>query len=163
MALARFTHTGELHYIHGWARPRVYETWLQLLSARDYKLIKHAMNAAVDRKDVVRAQYIVCEEGDHWHEVYHPVYEAMGRSREFAGKFIGLLLWEVMQDRQDDWIFHKIDKTVLTEYNLVEDIQVMEYFRAQGFPRPGRWRQELRREQTIDALAASLRNVWKTS
>ena len=71
------------------------------------------------------------------------MYYAMGENREFAGKFIGLILWEVMNNRRDNWAFHKIDKTIVDEYNFVEDIQVMEYFRADDFPRTGRWRDEL--------------------
>ena len=71
------------------------------------------------------------------------MYYAMGENREFAGKFIGLILWEVMNNRRDNWAFHKIDKTIVDEYNFVEDIQGMECFRADDFPRTGRWRDEL--------------------
>jgi hypothetical protein len=126
------------------ARPDVYQSWLGLLSGGEYRAIVSAMNRAIDRTDVVRAQYIVCKDGDEWHKVYWPVFYAMGGSRELAGKFIGLILWETMQDRLEDWAFHKIDKTVLDDYNLVEEIQVMEYFRVEGFPKRGRWRDELR-------------------
>jgi hypothetical protein len=63
----------------------------------------------------------------------------MNEDHELAGKFIGLILWEVMNQRLDNWAFHKIDKTIVNGYNSVEDIQVMEYFRADNFPQPGRW------------------------
>ena len=94
------------------------------------------MNAAINDRDVVRAQYIVCRpgQGEEWFEVYEPVYEAMNRNHEMAGKFIGLILWEAMYNRLEQWYFHKIDKTIVNEYNLVEDIQVMEYFRAATLP-----------------------------
>jgi len=95
------------------------------------------MNRAIeDNRDVVRANYIVCRpgHGDEWFEVYAPVYEAMGGSYDLARKFIGLILWEVMWNRQEQWYFQKIDKTIVNEQNIVEDIQVMEYFRAATLP-----------------------------
>jgi hypothetical protein len=38
-----------------------------------------------------------------------------------------------MNSRPDDWAFHKIDKTIVDGYNFLEEIQVMEYFRAVNF------------------------------
>lgn len=161
MSLFRFTTTGDLKPVKKFPRPEVYEGWLKLLSANEYKAIVSAMNRSIDRTDVVRAQYIVCKDGDEWHDVYWPVYQAMGCDRELAGKFIGLILWETMQNRLEDWAFHKIDKTVLDEYNLVEEIQVMEYFRARDPSKPGRWRDELRSDASTDQLAESLRSAWR--
>lgn len=135
MALAKLTASGEVQVSRPWARSQVYETWLSLLG-HDVDAIRAAMNVAIDSTDVVRANYIVCrpDHGDEWFEVYEPVYEAMGGSYDLARKFIGLILWEVMQARQEQWYFHKIDKTIVDEYNLIEDIQVVEYFRAATLP-----------------------------
>ena len=132
MTLAKLTSTGAVEASRRWARPKVYEAWLSLLAPADYRAIVAAMNLAIDTRDVVRAQYIVClpGHGEEWHEVYEPVWEAMSRNHEMAGKFVGLILWEVMSNRDEEWYFHKIDKTIFNEYDLVEDIQVMEYFRA---------------------------------
>ena len=58
----------------------------------------------------------------------------MNRDHGMAGKFIGLILWEAMYNRLEQWYFHKIDKTIVNEYDLIEDIQVMEYFRAATLP-----------------------------
>ena len=58
----------------------------------------------------------------------------MGGSYDLARKFIGLILWEVMCNREEQWYFQKIDKNFVNEQNLVEDIQVMEYFRAATLP-----------------------------
>jgi hypothetical protein len=136
MALAKFTEKGAVEAVHSWARPDVYEAWLAQLSRADYGAIFAAMNQAIDGRDVVRANYIVCQpgQGDQWFDVYEPVYEAMGHSYDLARKFIGLILWEVMWNREEQWYFHKIDKTIVNEQNLVEDIQAMEYFRAATFP-----------------------------
>jgi hypothetical protein len=161
MSLVRLTSTGDVRIVTEWARPDVYEAWLAQLSSRDYKAIIRAMNAKIDRMDVVRTQYVVCQSGDEWYKVYWPVFEAMGGSREMSGKFIGLILWEVMYNRPEDWGFHKIDKTIVNDYDPVEDIQVMEYFRAYDVPRPGRWRDELARENAIDKMAESLRAAWR--
>ena len=75
------------------------------------------MNAKIDRMDVVRAQYVVCKSGDEWFEEYDSVYYAMEENREFAGKFIGLILWDVLNTRFEDWMFHKIDKIIVDEHN----------------------------------------------
>jgi hypothetical protein len=104
----------------------VYKTWLARLPRGEYAKIVRAMNTRIDRMDVVRAQYVVCKSGEQWHEEYEPVHYAMHENREFSGKFIGLILWDVMNSRPDNWAFHKIDKTIVDENNLPEDIQVME-------------------------------------
>jgi len=125
MTLAKLTTTGAVETSGRWARPKVYEAWLSLLTLTDYRAIVAAMNLAIDSRDVVRAQYIVClpGHGEEWHAVYEPVWEAMARDHEMAGKFIGLILWEVMSNRDEEWYFHKIDKTIFNEYDLVEDIR----------------------------------------
>ena len=136
MTLSKLTSTGAVEAPRPWARPKVYATWLSLLAPADYRAIVAAMNLAVENSDVVRAQYIVClpGHGEEWHAVYEPVWEAMGRNHEMAGKFIGLILWEVMWNRDEEWYFHKIDKTIFNEHALIEDIQVMEYFRVATLP-----------------------------
>jgi hypothetical protein len=143
MSLVRFTEKGDVKPIRRWSRPEAYDTWLAILPTGEYNKIVQAMNARIDRMDVVRAQYIVCKSGEEWYVEYDPVCYAMRENRELSGKFIGLILWDVMNNRPDNWAFHKIDKTVVDEHNLVEDIQVMEYFRADNFPRTGRWRDDL--------------------
>ena len=136
MALAKLTESGEVQVSRPWARPQVYETWLSFLSEDDQHAIVDAMNAAINDRDVVRAQYIVCRpgQGDEWFDVYKPAYVAMNRDYAMAAKFIGLILWEVMHSRPEQWYFHKIDKTIVDEHSLVEDIQIMEYFRAATLP-----------------------------
>ncbi|SRR5258708_31623423 len=136
MTLSKLTSTGVVEASRRWPRPEVYVTWLSLLAPADYAVVGDAMNAAIDTRDVVRAQYIVClpGHGQEWYPVYNPVWEAMGRDHEMAGKFIGLILWEVMSSREEEWIFHKIDKTIVNEHDLMQDIQVMEYFRPETHP-----------------------------
>ncbi len=143
MSLIRFTTRGDFKPIRPWSPPEQYETWLAMLLAGEYDRVTQAMNARIDRMDVVRAQYVVCKSAEEWHEEFTPVSHAMLDNREFTGKFIGLILWEVMQNRLDNWAFHKIDKTMVDDHNIVENIQVMEYFRADNFPQTGRWRNEL--------------------
>jgi hypothetical protein len=159
MSLIRLTKTAHLSATRAWARPQVYSYWLSLLSARDYKAIVEALNAKIDKTDVVRAQYLVFEPGNaRWEPVYAPIWRAMN-DRALAGKFLGLILWEVMYHRPEYWGFHKIDKTIVNEHNLIEDILVMEYFRAKDVPRKGRWRDELAREQQLSHAAAQARAI----
>ena len=67
----------------------------------------------------------------------------MNEDTKLSGQFVGLILWDVMNQREEDWAFHKVDKTIVNEDSLLEDIEVLEYFRVEGFPRTGRWRDEL--------------------
>ena|SRR6516162_3315270 len=146
MALVRFTEKGDFKPVKRWGGSPSYDALLELLQPGEYDDIVTTMNARIDRMDVVRAQYIACTGvGDEWYEEYEPVWRATNGDRTSSGKFIGLILWDVMNQRQDNWAFHKIDKTIVDENNLLEDIQVMEYFRAYDFPRTGRWRDELSR------------------
>jgi hypothetical protein len=57
----------------------------------DHEAIVDAMNTAISGRDVVRAQYIACRpgSGQEWFQMYEPVYDAMNRDPEMAGKFLG--------------------------------------------------------------------------
>jgi hypothetical protein len=159
MSLVKLTKTGNISVTRRWARPQQYSTWLSIISARDYKSIVAAMNAKIDRADVIRAQYLVFEPGGtRWEPVYAPIWQAM-KDRALTGQFLGLILWEVMYHRPEYWGFHKLDKTILNEHNLIEDIEVIEYFRAKEVPRKGRWRDELAREQRLRQVAAQARAI----
>src|SRR6059036_1748371 len=105
MPLHKLTQSGEVRVLRQWARPGVYENWLPLLDAADYQNIVAAINAFVGNSNVVRAQYVVCApgQGSQWKPVYAPVWDAMNGDWELAAKFIGLILWEVMYNRLEDW------------------------------------------------------------
>jgi hypothetical protein len=126
-----------------WARPDVYERWLAMLPAGAYDSIVQAMNNKINGMDVVRAQYVVCERADKWFDEYEIVWQPMNEDKKLSGQFIGLILWDVMNNRDEDWAFHKKDKTIVNELDMLEDIEVMEYFRVEGLPRSGRWRDAL--------------------
>jgi hypothetical protein len=140
MSLVRLTSEGEVRLMPSWARPSIYESWLAMLPLGVYDNIVEAMNRKIDRMDVVRAQYVVCERADKWFDEYEIVWQVMCEDKKLSGQFIGLILWDVMNNRNEDWAFHKVDKTVINEQDLLEDIAVMEYFRVEGFPQSGRWR-----------------------
>lgn len=143
MSLCKFTQKGTVQNIKGWARPAKYEAWLHLLQAGEYDTIVLAMNAKIDCMDVVRAQYVVCDGGGKWRDEYQKVLQVTNGDPTVSSEFIGLILWDVMGSREEDWAFHKFDKTIVDEHNLLQDIKVMEYFRVQDYPRTGRWRNEL--------------------
>ena len=63
MSLVRFTKKGDFKPIRRWSEPGMYETWLAMLSPGEYDKIVQAMNARIDRMDVVRAQDVVCMSG----------------------------------------------------------------------------------------------------
>ena len=140
MSLVRLTSEGEVRLMKSWARPNVYEGWLAMLPPGAYDGIVDAMNRRIDRMDVVRAQYVVSESTDKWFDEYEIVWRVMNEDHKLSGQFIGLILWDVMNNREEDWAFHKVDKTIINELDMIEDIEVMEYFRVVGFPRTGRWR-----------------------
>jgi hypothetical protein len=140
MSLVKLTSQGDVRVMRPWARPDLYESWLAMLPPGAYDGIVQAMNAKINRMDVVRAQYVVCESADKWFDEYEIVWHVMNEDKKLSGQFIGLILWDVMNTREEDWAFHKVDKTVVSELDMLEDIEVMEYFRVDGFPQPGRWR-----------------------
>lgn len=140
MSLVRLTSEGKVRLMPSWARPDVYERWLVMLPPGAYDRIVKAMNRKIDRMDVVRAQYVVSERADKWFDEYEIVWQVMNEDKKLSGQFIGLILWDVMNNREQDWAFHKVDKTIINELDMVEDIAVMEYFRLEEFPRSGRWR-----------------------
>jgi len=135
MSLSKLTASGEVRVLHQWARPAVYEMWLARLTQAVYQGIVQALNLEINQREVVRAQWLVCRPGygSDWHAVYVPVWEAMDHDVKLAAQFIGLILWEVMYNRGEDWYFHKVDKTVVNEQDLIEEIQVLEYFRCDSF------------------------------
>ncbi len=143
MSLVKLTSEGEVRLMRSWAKPDVYERWLAMLPPSTYGRIVEAMNRKIDRMDVVRAQYVVCERADKWFDEYEIVWQVMNEDKKLSGQFIGLILWDVMNSREEDWAFHKVDKTVINELDMLEDIAVMEYFRVEGFPRSGRWRDSI--------------------
>lgn len=143
MSLVKLTTQGDVRVMQPWARPELYESWLAMLPAGAYDAIVQAMNAKINRMDVVRAQYVVCESADKWFDEYEIVWQVMNEDKKLSGQFIGLILWDVMNSREEDWAFHKVDKTVVNELDMMEDIEVIEYFRVEGFSQTGRWRETL--------------------
>jgi hypothetical protein len=93
MSLCRFTSEGTIKLLKGWARPEAYEAWLALLPAGAYETIVRSMNSRIDRMDVVRAQYVVCESADKWWDEYEIISGCRhwhmsldkGRSRSSCG------------------------------------------------------------------------------
>ena len=59
MSLVKFTERGDFKPIRRWPRPEAYETWLAMLPPGEYDKIVQAMDARIDRMDVVRAQYVL--------------------------------------------------------------------------------------------------------
>jgi hypothetical protein len=140
MSLVRLTAEGDVRVMKSWAKPAIYEAWLAMLPRGAYGRIIQTMNNKIDRMDVVRAQYVVCESAEKWFDEYEIVWQVMNEDKKLSGQFIGLILWDVMNSREEDWAFHKVDKTIVNELDMLEGIEVMEYFRVEGFPRSGRWR-----------------------
>jgi hypothetical protein len=66
MSLVKLTSEGEVRLMRSRAKPDVYERWLAMLPPGAYDRIVEAMNRKIDRMDVVRAQYVVCERADKW-------------------------------------------------------------------------------------------------
>jgi hypothetical protein len=143
MSLVKLTSEGDVRVMQPWAKPDLYSLWLGLLPPGAYNAIVQAMNSKINRMDVVRAQYVVCESADKWFDEYEIVWQVMNEDKKLSGQFIGLILWDVMNGRDEDWAFHKVDKTIINEVDALEDIEVMEYFRVAGFPQSGRWRATL--------------------
>ncbi|MBN2271028.1 MAG: hypothetical protein JXN61_10460 [Sedimentisphaerales bacterium] len=99
--------------------------WRDNLSDSDYEAVVEAINAYVDSVPPDKPFVSSFIPGHDWEgTVYEPLYLACGRSKEQSGWFFGLIVWQVMIDRPDKWIFKPLDKE--------EDVLGTTYWRKYG-------------------------------
>lgn len=86
-----------------------FDKWMEKLSEEDYEKIEEALNNKIDQNDVNTAGWIP---GHDWTgTVYEPIYEACGRNVTQAGMFFGLIVFELLMNREDKvWGFGRFKK-----------------------------------------------------
>ena len=100
-----------------------YRAWRAKLSQAQYDAIANDLNARIDGGEVHTAGWIP---GSDWRgTVFEPIWSAAcGGNQEAAAKCFGLILWEVMTRREDDWSFGRFEKDGVP-------IESMTYFRIE--------------------------------
>lgn len=88
-----------------------FNAWLSNLVDSDYDAVVDAINEYVDGVPPDKPFVSSFIPGSDWTgTVYQPLYIACGQSEEQSGWFFGLIVWKVMIDREEDWMFKLADK-----------------------------------------------------
>ena len=88
-----------------------YDRWLAALNAVDpkaYQCICKELNARFDKREVDTSSWIP---GSDWSGTpFDAIYWACQQDETAAGLFFGLLVWQVVMDREDCWSFGRYEK-----------------------------------------------------
>jgi len=83
------------------------------LSDKDYKAMTNELNTIVqksidEKSDIVVSSFIL---GSYWSDtIWDAIYsKACGCNEEYSAQFFGLLLYQVLIDREETWFFIKQD------------------------------------------------------
>ncbi len=80
-----------------------YRLWRSNISDDDYDWIVTEINTFVDNQQSFVSSYLPSQ---LWgNSPCQPLLNACGQSREQAGLFFGLIVWEAIKARSDDWYF----------------------------------------------------------
>jgi hypothetical protein len=90
--------------------PDDYRRWSQALGRIDpqaYRRIHDDLDQRFDGREVNTSSWIP---GSDWTgTVFQPIYDACGEDQP-AALFFGLLVWQVVMDREDCWAFGRYEK-----------------------------------------------------
>lgn len=86
-----------------------FDKWMKCLSDEEYEKIEEELNNKIDENDVNTAGWIP---GHDWTgTVYEPIYEACGRNVSRSGMFFGLIVFNLLMNREDKvWGFGRFEK-----------------------------------------------------
>ena len=92
------------------ARREQYRIWRGRLSQAQYDAIADHLNERIDGAPIHTAGWM--PPGEKWDgTVFEPILSVACRgNRDAAGKCFGLILWEVMIRREDDWSFGRFER-----------------------------------------------------
>ena len=88
---------------------QAYLVWRNRLSSEQHRQIMEKLNSMIDSDEVHTSSWMP---GHNWGgTVFEPIWEtACLRNEEAAAKCFGIMLWEVMMARPEDWSFGKFEK-----------------------------------------------------
>lgn len=101
-----------------------YNRWMSKLKTEEYEAIVDTINDYIDYKiqngmQPVTAGWIP---GTDWiGTVYEPLYHATGKSVLQAGFFFGLIVFDIMMNRQENWVCGRF-------FNNGKEIASLTYF-----------------------------------
>ncbi len=88
-----------------------FKAWRDNLADSDYKAVLEAINEYVNAVEQDKPFISSFIPGSDWTDtVYQPLYIACGQSVEQAGWFFGLIVWQVMIDHEENWVFKPADE-----------------------------------------------------
>ena len=88
-----------------------YQLWRSNISDNDYDRIVADINTFVDNIDDQQSFISSYLPGQLWGSTpCQPLLDACGQSREQAGLFFGLIVWEAIKARNDEWYFKPADR-----------------------------------------------------
>jgi hypothetical protein len=96
-------------YIENLPHKKEFNSWMKKLPAHDYQKIIETLNERIDGNDIHTSSWIP---GNNWTgTVYEPIYYACGKNNEASGLFFGLILFDLLMERQDAvWGFGRYEK-----------------------------------------------------
>ena len=99
----------ENRYINRTPHLEEYMSWIGRLSRDEISAIKNELNRRITQDDIHTSSWIP---GKDWSgTVFQPIYEkACLRNYKAAGMCFGVILWEVLKERDDIWGFGKYEK-----------------------------------------------------
>jgi len=137
MPLYKLTIKGEVIEVTQQARALQFRSWLGDLNALDplaHTRCLEYIHGYLDTHTTATGRDIaVIGPGDTWRNVFIPLYDCLdygGDPAEVhanAGKFLGLILWEAMLERADEWHFTQYPKNLESE-----DYFVTHYYSIPG-------------------------------
>ena len=99
-----------------------YLRWKSRMTAEELQAVKDELNRRIDGGDIHVSSWIP---GSDWTDtVFDPIYsKACHCDEDAAGMFFGLILWDVLMERDDVWGFGRYSKggipiTGLTYFKL---------------------------------------------
>jgi hypothetical protein len=86
-----------------------YEIWKSRLTQEQFEVIRAELDRRIEGGEVHTSSWIP---GENWTgTVFEPIYEvACRRNVEAAALCFGLILWEVMMRRPENWSFGRYEK-----------------------------------------------------
>ena len=85
-----------------------FKRWRKNISDSDYNAVVDALNTHIDGDRIHTSSFIP---GHNWAgTVYESIWRACNQNDKQAALFYGLILFQVMIDHDDQWIFGKFEK-----------------------------------------------------
>lgn len=79
-----------------------FNSWMKNLSDSHYRTIIEFLDEKLETEEIITSSWIP---GKHWGgTIFEPLYTACGKNHTKAAFFLGLLLYDYMMKREDEWV-----------------------------------------------------------